>query len=67
MKLLLSGGGSPEQVKELDELFVKYVNGTKVIYIPVAMEDIPYEECLEWFKSVYEKYGITKIDMCTHL
>lgn len=67
MKLLLSGGGSPEQVKETDELFANYVNGNKVLYIPVAMEDIPYEECLKWFKSVYEKYGITKIDMCTNL
>ena len=67
MKLLLSGGGSPEQVKEIDEFFAGYVNGGKVLYIPVAMDDIPYEECLKWFKSVYEKYGVTKIDMCTNL
>lgn len=66
-KLLLSGGGNPEQVKALDEFFADYVNGGKVLYIPVAMDDIPYEECLKWFKSVYEKYGITKIDMCTNL
>lgn len=67
MKLLLSGGGLSEQVKELDEFFANYVNGGKILYIPVAMTNIPYEECLKWFKSVYEKYGITDIDMCIDL
>lgn len=38
MKLLLSGGGDPEQIKALDEYFADYVKDDKILYIPVAME-----------------------------
>ncbi len=36
MKLILSGGGAGEQVKESYELFAEIVKGGKVMYIPLA-------------------------------
>lgn len=63
MKLLLSGGGDPEQVIQLDKIFAEHVKNGKILYIPVAMDKIPYQECLNWFESTYEKYGIKNIDM----
>lgn len=67
MKLLLSGGGDPEQVVELDKFFADYVDDGKVLYIPVAMDKIPYEDCFTWFKTTYAKYNIKDIEMCTDL
>lgn len=67
MKLLLSGGGDPEQVLELDKIFASHVKGEKVLYIPVAMDKFPYEDCLKWFTQTYKQYGITNIDMYTDL
>ena len=57
MKLLLAGGGEPEQVQPLDEYFANYVKEGKVLYIPVAMYKIPYDECESWFRETYAKYN----------
>lgn len=70
MRLLLSGGGNPEQVIPLDELFVGQIDlKSTVLYIPIAMRKAvyTYEECFEWFKKTYNPFGITKIEMCTDL
>lgn len=67
MRLLLSGGGDPEQVKALDNFFAKKVGNGKILYIPVAMEKIPYNDCFQWFKDTYAKYGIENIEMCIEL
>lgn len=67
MKLLLSGGGDPEQVKPLDEYFANYVGEGKVLYIPVAMYKIPYNECESWFRDTYATYKLYNIDVCTDL
>ena len=67
MKLLLAGGGEPEQVQSLDEYFANYVKEGKVLYIPVAMYKIPYDECESWFRETYAKYNICNIDVCTDL
>ncbi len=67
MKLLLAGGGEPEQVQPLDEYFTNYVKEGKVLYIPVAMHKIPYDECESWFRKTYAKYNIYNIDVCTDL
>lgn len=67
MKLLLTGGGDPDQVIEMDKYFCNYVEDGKVLYIPVAMDKIPYNECENWFKKTYEKYGLKNIEMCTDL
>jgi len=70
MRLILSGGGNPEDVVPLDELFVNQIDVSKtVLYIPVAMEThiFSYDECFSWFKATYEKYGIKNIEICTDL
>ena len=67
MKLLLSGGGEPDQVKPLDEYFANYVKNGKILYIPVAMDKIPYEDCEKWFRETYAKYNLNNIEMCTNL
>lgn len=67
MKLLLSGGGEPEQVKLLDEYFANYVGEGKILYIPVAMDKIPYDDCESWFRKTYEKYKLYNIDVCIDL
>ena len=68
MRLLLSGGGNPEQVVDLDIFFSRSIDKNKpILYIPIAMDKIPYEDCENWFRSSYKKYGITNIDLCTDL
>ena len=67
MKLLLSGGGEPDQVKPLDEYFTNYVKDGKILYIPVAMDKIPYDDCEKWFRETYAKYNLNNIEMCTNL
>jgi len=69
MKLLLSGGGDPENVIALDKLFVSMINVQEtVLYIPVAWENDPtYAGCFNWFKRTYNPYGIMNLEMCTNL
>lgn len=67
MKLLLAGGGEPDQVKKLDEYFANYVHDGNVLYIPVAMDKIPYEDCEKWFRETYAEYNLHNIDVCTDL
>ncbi len=70
MRLILSGGGNPEDVVPIDKLFLEQIDSQKtILYIPVAMEAhvYSYDECFEWIKSVYKPYGIEKIEMCTEL
>ena len=68
--LILSGGGDPEQVRPIDEFFAAQINKTqKVLYIPVAMEReaFTYKQCLDWFTSTYDHFGIRNIEMLTDL
>lgn len=68
MKLVLSGGGSGKQTKELDEHFVSLTDKKKpLLYIPIAINDCkhPYNECLKWLKSTFDKIGIKKYEMIT--
>ena len=62
MKLILSGGGDGEQVKESYELFANLVNGGKVLYIPLAWNNGNLEMCIEWFKSEMKPFGVTQIE-----
>src|SRR3989344_2037059 len=68
MKLILSGGGSGEKTKELDELFAKIIDKSKpLLYIPIAIDKIkhPYTECLKWLKGTFDKLGINLYEMWT--
>ena len=70
MPIILSGGGSPEVVVPIDMYFASAIDLSKtVLYIPVAMEAhvFSYDECFAWFRSVYEGYGITNVEMCADL
>lgn len=67
MKLLLSGGGEPDQVEALDKYFANYVKNGKVLYIPIAMEKIPYSDCEKWFRNTYKRYNIFDIEVGTDL
>lgn len=61
MKLFLSGGGSGEQSKELDELFAKQLDKSKpLLYIPIAIDKKkhPYKECLKWLKGTFNQLGV---------
>lgn len=61
MKLILNGGGSDEQIKESLQLFSKLVGNGKVVYIPLAWNNSNIENCINWFKSQVEPYGIKNI------
>jgi len=65
MKLILSGGGAGEQVKESYKLFADTVKGGKVMYIPLAWNNGPYESCIDWFAGEMKPFGITDIDLIT--
>jgi len=69
MELLLSGGGDPKDVIELDKFFASKISlENSVLYVPVAFEnDSSYNGCFNWFKETYRHYGITNIEMCVNL
>ncbi len=66
MKLILSGGGSGEQVKESYKVFSNLVGNGKVLYVPLAWNHGGYDGCLDWFKSEMKSFGIVDIDMITN-
>jgi len=68
MKLILSGGGSGEETKEIDGLFAGLVDKSKpLLYIPIAMDSnkYPYSECLKWLKGTFTSMGILNYKMWT--
>lgn len=68
MKLILSGGGSGKQTKELDKKFANLIDKEKpLLYIPIAIDNCkrPYPGCLEWLRSTFDNLGITKYEMIT--
>ena len=66
MKLILSGGGDGEQVKESYELFANLVNKGKVLYIPLAWNYGNMEDCINWFKGEMKPFGVTEIEDVLH-
>ena len=65
-RLILSGGGSGEQTREIDETFAKMLDKSKpLLYIPIAMDENihPYAECLDWLKLTFDKFGVNKYEM----
>jgi len=68
MKVILSGGGSGEDVRELDEKFASLLNLSKpLLYIPIAIDNIkhPYPSCLKWLKSTFDVLGVSLYEMWT--
>ncbi|MBN1792131.1 Type 1 glutamine amidotransferase-like domain-containing protein [Candidatus Woesearchaeota archaeon] len=68
-KIFLGGGGSTEQSKRLDSIFVKQVGRKPILYIPVAMETSDFQPCWDWFIETFSALGIRKerIVMWTNL
>lgn len=70
MKIILSGGGSPDIAEPIDRYFANVIDHSQtVLYIPVAMEAhvFTYEQCFSWFRNTYGGYGIRHAEMCTDL
>ncbi len=68
MKIILTGGGSGEKTKEIDQLFSSLINKEKpLLYIPIAIDTKkhPYPECLKWLKGTFEPLEIKKYVMWT--
>jgi dipeptidase E len=68
MKLILTGGGSGEKTRELDELFASLLNKSKpLLYIPIAIntKEHPYPECLKWIKETFDELDVKTYDMWT--
>lgn len=62
--IFLAGGGSTEESKPLDEQFVRVLDLSKpLVYVPNAMRSRPYQDCLEWFRSVMNPLGVNTIEM----
>lgn len=67
-ELLLAGGGDADDSWHIDERLVEQVgNDATMGYIPVAMPSEKYSDCEEWITSVFERHGLTDIEMWTSL
>ena len=62
MRLILSGGGDGNQVKESYELFAKELNGGKVLYIPLAWNNGNMENCINWLRGELAPFGVNDIE-----
>ncbi|PIR73127.1 MAG: hypothetical protein COV26_00165 [Candidatus Nealsonbacteria bacterium CG10_big_fil_rev_8_21_14_0_10_36_23] len=68
-RIFLGGGGNKEASKQIDELFINTIKEGRlegIIYIPVALASKPYENCLEWFSSIFAS-RVSKIEMWINL
>jgi len=66
MKLFLSGGGSAQDSRELDDLFANSLDKSKpLLYIPLAMDETKksYDACFKFISEVFNPRGIRNIVM----
>jgi dipeptidase E len=64
-RLLLSGGGSAEDSRLLDQLLVQLTAKGRMLYLPIALDphQRPYASCYEWIGSVFTPLGLDRITM----
>lgn len=63
MKLFLSGGGSGEKSRQVDEAFINVLDKSKpVLYIPLARRP-PYDSCLAWVISNFNPLNFNNFEM----
>jgi len=70
MKILLSGGGSENDSRLLDELLVDSIPARKnLLYIPIAMDESNYKDCYNWITKALKslKFRPERIVMWTEL
>lgn len=60
----LSGGGSEIQSQKIDSDFAKYIDGKKLMYIPIALDRdlLGFEACYDWITNLFLKLEY-KIDV----
>jgi len=67
-KIILAGGGTEKESKELDRFFVSLIKrNKKLIYIPIAMDSRPYSDCFNWFNKAMKKLNFNNFGMVTNL
>ena len=63
-EVLLGGGGDADDSSPVDKRLVEQIGDDATMgYIPVAMPSKRYPDCMEWITSVFERYGLTNIEM----
>lgn len=64
MKLFLCGGGSGSNIITALNKFVKVIDKTKpILYIPLAMDNIKYDSCYNWFKTELKLINLNNFEM----
>ena len=65
----MSGGGDKKHIEKFNTPFMDRLRSEKpLLFIPIAMDGVvPYNECVEWVKSVFVPLGINGIEMWTDL
>jgi dipeptidase E len=57
--IILAGGGTAEQSKQVDSFFVNALSkNKKIVYIPTALRGSSLEQCSAWFRKTYESLGV---------
>lgn len=65
-ELFLSGGGDAKQTCLIDAHFVGSIRKDKpLLYIPIAMNALRFDDCFTWIQSVFNSLGIQDIIMWT--
>lgn len=54
MKLILSGGGKPEETRELDRFFINLVRNGNILFIPIAKTTRAPKECYDWVSNIFK-------------
>ncbi len=64
MKLFLCGGGSGEKTNKAYKKFYEMIDHNKpLLYVPLALEEYSYDNCLKWITNELSSIGITNIEM----
>ena len=63
MKLILTGGGVDENAIDAFSMFAKLTKKGKILYIPLADDEMGLEENFTWFKGQMKPYNFSKIEI----
>lgn len=64
MKLFLCGGGSGTNIITALTKFASVIDKTKpILYIPLAMDNIKYDSCYNWFKTELKLIKLSNFEM----
>lgn len=67
-EILLAGGGDGDDSWPIDRRLVELIGVDATMgYVPVAMPAGQYPDCEEWIRSVFDRHGLTDIEMWTSL